>query len=55
MTDYIIQFQQSIGSSSGSSWLSMLWKDADSDVPVPVPGLDGGLENGFVKVLPTRW
>ena len=35
---------------SGSG--SKLWKDADS--VVPVPGLDGGLENGFV-VLPIRW
>ena len=32
---------------------SKLWKDADS--VVPVPGLDGGLENGFVELLPTRW
>ena len=44
-----------MGSGLGSFQLSMLWKDADSDVPVPVPGLDGGLENGFIKVLPTRW
>ena len=40
---------KSIGSCSGSG--SKLWKDADS--VVPVPGLDGGLENGFV-VLPIR-
>ena len=40
----------SIGSCSGSG--SKLWKDADS--VVPVPGLDGGLENGFM-VLPIRW
>jgi len=30
----------------------MLWKD---DVPdVPVPGLDGGLENGDDVLLPTH-
>ena len=40
-----------IGSCSGSG--SKLWKDADS--VIPVPGLDGGLENGFVEVLPTHW
>ena len=33
-----------MSSGSGSLQLSILWKDADSDVPVPVPGLDGGLE-----------
>ena len=43
----------SMGSDSGLFRLSILWKDADSDVPVP--GLDGGLENGFVEVLPTCW
>ena len=46
----------SIGSCSGSIGCSgsgsKLWKDADS--VVPVPGLDGGLENGFVELLPTR-
>ena len=38
---------------SGSGSGSKLWKDADS--VVPVPGLDGGLENGFTELLPTRW
>ena len=43
----------SMGSGSGLFQLSILWKDADSDVPVS--GLNGGLENGFVEVFPTHW
>jgi hypothetical protein len=43
----------SVGSGCSGSRSPKLWNEAVPDVPVP--GLDGGLENGgTVVVLPTR-